>query len=178
MEDCERLGPVLCQQLGQLAKEVKLATTQAEACQLLVEFGPELVLLDISLPDGSGVAVLEQLGAQVRAPAVVVLSALESPLVAFRLAQMGACAWLPKPVTADELRAAVEQALSHIPDLTPQLRTAVGRIAVRDLETQVRATMLQEALVRSQGSRRGAARLLSVSRQLLQHMLKAMDIHA
>lgn len=58
--------------------------------------------------------------------------------------------------------------------LLEMLRTAVGQIGVRDLEGLVRSTMVAEAIGRTGGNRRAAARLLGVSRQHLQHMLRAL----
>jgi hypothetical protein len=47
-------------------------------------------------------------------------------------------------------------------------------MAIHDVEELARGTMVREALARSQGSRTGAARLLRVSRQLLQHILRGI----
>lgn len=52
------------------------------------------------------------------------------------------------------------------------LRQTVGHKPLSDVQTEVRAVMLDEALARSQGSRRGAARRLRMSRQLLQYLLR------
>jgi two-component system, response regulator RegA len=57
--------------------------------------------------------------------------------------------------------------------MTARWRTRdVGRVPLHELEAEVRHAMLGEAIARAEGSRRGAARLLSVSRQLMQHMLR------
>ncbi len=60
-------------------------------------------------------------------------------------------------------------------ELAAKIRAAVGRIQIRELEIAVRRTMVLEALRRSNGNRRAAARLLGVSRQHLQHMLRAIE---
>ncbi|MBK7861855.1 MAG: hypothetical protein IPJ65_25220 [Archangiaceae bacterium] len=64
------------------------------------------------------------------------------------------------------------ETLERPPDLTPHLRAAVGHLPLHQLEEQVRQTMVGEALGATQGSRSGAAKLLRISRQLLQHILK------
>ena len=64
--------------------------------------------------------------------------------------------------------------LAEPPDLTPYVRASVGIVPLQHIEEHVRHTMLQEALARSGGNRRGAARMLKVSRQLLQHMLRKL----
>lgn len=52
-----------------------------------------------------------------------------------------------------------------------QLRTVIGRVPLQEIERWVRETAVTEALGRSRGSIRGAARVLGMSRQRLQHIL-------
>ena len=108
-------------------------------------------------------------------PAFVAMSGVANAGQAFSLAQLGVRSYLTKPITLEEVERALEAALATGPDMTPHVRAAVGRVALKDLERVVRETMLTEALARSEGSRRGAARLLDVSRQLLQHMLRRSE---
>jgi transcriptional regulator with PAS, ATPase and Fis domain len=51
----------------------------------------------------------------------------------------------------------------------------VGQRQIHEVQDEVRETMLREALGRARGSRRAAAKLLRVSRQLVQHMLRRYD---
>jgi DNA-binding NtrC family response regulator len=81
-------------------------------------------------------------------------------------------AYLAKPLRLDRLQAVIRTALEAAPDLLPVLRQTVGHKRLADVQSEVRAVMLDEALARSRGSRRGAARLLSMSRQLLQYLLR------
>src|SRR5687768_627698 len=60
-----------------LGHEVALAGTVAEAMTKLDEFNPECVLLDLGLPDGSGVDVLKAIRAKQRRVKVAIISALE-----------------------------------------------------------------------------------------------------
>jgi transcriptional regulator with PAS, ATPase and Fis domain len=62
--------------------------------------------------------------------------------------------------------------MSEPPDLAPHLKSAVGLVPIKSVEQTVRSTMVSEALARGGGSRRAAARVLSISRQLLQHILR------
>jgi DNA-binding NtrC family response regulator len=71
------------------------------------------------------------------------------------------------------LSAAIHDALEVAPDLRPALKQLVGHKPLAEVETEVRAVMLEEALSRTGGSRRGAARLLSMSRQLVQYVLRS-----
>jgi DNA-binding NtrC family response regulator len=92
---------------------------------------------------------------------------------AFQLARLGVRAYLHKPLDLATLHQALEEALAQPPELETHLRSAVGKIAIKDAERLVRSTMVDEAMARSAGNRRGAARLLDISRELLQHILRA-----
>ena len=102
----------------------------------------------------------------------IAMSGVARPEQAFELATRGARAFLDKPVTVAEVEAALYDAAAEPPDIEPFVKALVGKRPVRDVEAQVRQTMVGEALAQARGSRRGAARLLRISRQLLQHILR------
>lgn len=79
-----------------------------------------------------------------------------------------------QPLSLDTLGAALAEVLKQPRELRTQVRLLVGRRPVHEVEHEVRTTMVHEAMARSEGSVRGAARLLGVSRQLLQHMLRRL----
>ena len=56
-----------------------LAPTLAEACRYLAGADPDVVLLDLNLPDGNGVDLLEHLRSTGRRARVVVLTAGSTP---------------------------------------------------------------------------------------------------
>lgn len=97
------------------------------------------------------------------------------PAEGFRLAQMGVRAFVPKPATPAAIERALAAVLGAAPDLAPLVRTLVGWLGVHEAEDRVRATMVAEALARARGNRKSAARLLAISRQLLQHILRKGD---
>lgn len=172
VEDDVALRDALADALASSTTEFRGCGTVREALALLASWNPEVVLLDLTLPDGSAFDVLAAIRRRKPTPLVVAISGTATPPDAFRLAAAGARAYLAKPFTMAELRAAMERALVEPPDLVPPLRHTVGRQPLRAVESEVRAELVGEALARSRGSRRGAARLLRVSRQLLQHILR------
>ena len=174
MEDTERLRRTLTEVLRARAAEVVGVGTVAEARDALSALRPDLLVLDFKLPDGSGLEVLEAAASVSPAPVVVAISGTAGPADTFRLAELGVRAYLEKPIALADFERALEQALTRAPDLSPHVRSAVGRVGIKDVEAQVRETMVKEAIARSGGNRRGAARLLRVSRQLLQHMLRKL----
>jgi two-component system, response regulator RegA len=156
--------------LSGMVREI-VGSTPAELGSRLELLSPALVVIDVD-PYGEGVFDLLGSDSKQNAAAYVALGGDFPAPLAFRLAQTGVRAFVPKPVTAADLSRALRDALDRPPDLAPLLRAAVGHWAVHDLERTTRRVMLEEALARSAGSRRAAAKLLRVSRQLLQHMIR------
>lgn len=70
-----------------------------EALEMIEKTGPDVVLLDITMPRLDGLAVLERLGelALQKRPRVIVLTALARDDIAQRFAEMGADYYLLKP---------------------------------------------------------------------------------
>lgn len=172
VEDNERLRNMLVRVLCDRASEVRGAGSAGEVEALLASWQPDAAVLDFSLPDGDGLQVLDAIAAAGRMPAVVAISGEVQPGDSFRLAQRGVRAFVPKPIQPEALQRALDTALATPPDVVPIVRAAVGHVGVREVEQTVREVMVSEALARSTGSRNAAARLLAVSRQFLQHVLK------
>lgn len=173
VEDNPALLKTLERALASRGHLVRACDTVAAACSILEEFRPELLILNVELPDGDAFDVLREAAELPAAPVVIAMSGVAGPSESFRLAQLGVRNYLTKPLRLETLEFAINEALQSAPDLTPHVRAQVGHVPVRELERHVRRTMVDEALARADGSRRGAARLLFVSRQLLQHMLRS-----
>jgi two-component system, cell cycle response regulator len=105
----QRLGELI---LGSAGHVVRSAGTCAQALQLLSEQAPDVVLLDVHLPDGLGLDVLVamQQDAELAAvPVIVVTGSMEAGAV--RALDAGAHDYLPKPFEPEELLARVRAAL-------------------------------------------------------------------
>lgn len=172
VEDSIALLRSLHDTLAETYSEVRTCRSVCDAEIVVADWWPDLVLLDVVLPDGDAHEVIKLLERRHPAPAVIAMSGSAEPAQSFELATRGVRAYLEKPLRLDRLQAVILQALEAAPDLRPVLRQSVGHRPLADVQTEVRATMLDEALARSRGSRRGAARLLSMSRQLLQYLLR------
>lgn len=172
IEDNDALRRTLASTLAERAFEIRSAASVAEAEPFVRTWHPDAVVLDFALPDGNAFDVLRVVAETEPMPALVAISGMAGPQESFRLAQMGVRAFVPKPIDPLSLEHALDEALATAPNLAPLVRAAVGHMGVHEVEEQVRATMVSEALARSHGSRHRAARLLAVSRQLLQHILK------
>ena len=101
VEDEATFRQVLTRNLEARGHAVLGAETATEALRQLSDFRPDLMLLDINLPDRSGWDVLRELrehGMQV--PTVIVSAVRVSPA---RLEEFRPVAYLPKPFPLDAL---------------------------------------------------------------------------
>ncbi len=92
---------------------VELAENAAQARAVRERLHPELVLLDIWMPDVDGISLLKEWGAsgQLTMP-VIMMSGHGTIDTAVEATKFGAMAFLEKPITLQKLLRAVEQALT------------------------------------------------------------------
>ena len=110
VEDDLALAEMLKEALQTKAYCVWHATTAAEAETLVAETRPELVILDLMLPDVSGLVLCANLKARAPVPVIVVSATRrrDDRILAFKL---GADDFVAKPLDIEELLARVEAAL-------------------------------------------------------------------
>jgi DNA-binding NtrC family response regulator len=154
--------------------EVEGVGSEREARRALARWTPHVLLLDLHLGEegGSGLAVAEHCASLEPAPVIVALSGLADRTETFRLAQLGARAYLDKPFRPRELREAVRAALEEAPDLEPLLRASVGRRPLKEVVRTARTVMTRQAVAQAGGNRTSAARMLDVTRQNVQAVLR------
>jgi DNA-binding NarL/FixJ family response regulator len=111
------------------------AATAAEALALLDGGGWSLLVLDLSLPDRTGLDALREVRRRHPEVPVLVVSAAEEAEQAVPCIRLGAAGYLSKRRAADELALAVRRALDGGRYLTPEvaegLADAVGGAAPR-----------------------------------------------
>ena len=111
--------------------EVETAATAEEALAAAAMRPPEAVILDLILPDGTGIDVTRELRKWSQAP-VIVLSALGEERQKIQALDAGADDYVTKPVGIDELLARVRAVLRRAgPPAAPLIE--IGDLAV-DLE--------------------------------------------
>lgn len=81
------------------------------ASKALERLGFDLVLLDLRLPDGSGLDILKKLSEQKLASHVIVISGEGTTTEAFQATQMGAFDYIEKPFTPERILVSVRRAL-------------------------------------------------------------------
>jgi DNA-binding NarL/FixJ family response regulator len=154
VDDDDALRRSLVRFLRGLRTEVSEARTLDEALRLLAR-GPDLVMTDVRLPDGSGCAVAEMASRLTPQPLVVAMSGLASASEAFALAQWGVRVYLAKPFAPSDLLESVQDLAAIDPhvrpdgDRNPQLQTATSLAVSLALFAQRHAIPEREmALVR------------------------------
>ena len=89
------------------------ASSVAEARVALSTQPVDLVLLDLYLPDGDGLAVLDHVAELEPRPVVLAMTARAEIHGAVAAVRRGAADYLPKPLDLDDLGARVDRALEH-----------------------------------------------------------------
>ena len=110
--------------------EVAVAATGEAGLKALDEFGPELVILDIRLPDADGLDLLVRISAEAATPAVVVITAHGTMETAVEAMRRGAFDYLTKPIDLEEARLTIERAL-HTRRLSREVAELRARVRER-----------------------------------------------
>jgi response regulator NasT len=121
----------LREMLGHLGYEVVAeASDGRSAVELAKKLLPDLIIMDIKMPDMDGIAAASELARDHIAPVVLLTAYSENSLIG-RAKDAGVCGYLVKPFRETELMPVIELALARFNEL-------------RDLEREV--TDLKEAL--------------------------------
>ncbi len=103
VDDDKTIGGMVQAILGQFQYQVRWATTGASALSELAAFSPDLVLLDVSLPDMDGVDVLHQMRTTSPQIKVVMMTGFHDDDLTQQTRQDGVTDFLDKPFTVQEL---------------------------------------------------------------------------
>jgi DNA-binding NarL/FixJ family response regulator len=92
----------------------------SEALELVRQLGPDLLLLDITMPDGNGFDVLDQLTKLYPEIRVIVLTVHEAGEYAIRAVREGAAGYLPKSAASTELEDAIRTVVNGKRYISPE----------------------------------------------------------
>ncbi len=125
VEDSSTLCAIYSQYLDGSGLEVASAETLADAKAAMVSWRPHLVLLDIELPDGNGLDLLDEAVSLSPAPAVVVMTG-HGAEHADQAMKRGAADFLSKPFDASRLRVTLLNAAEKL-----KLSQQIERLAIK-----------------------------------------------
>lgn len=118
VDDDDVLRRQLARALGRRGCEVRVASSAQEAIGQVEAEPPEVIILDMRLPDQSGLELLALWHAQTPTTRVLMLTGYGSIAHAVDAMRLGAIGYLQKPVDADDVLAAIQR--SEQPVLVPQ----------------------------------------------------------
>lgn len=126
VEDEPDVRRAVADALAPLARQILHAGTADEALELVRREQPDLIVLDLGLPDMSGIAVSRALRLLTTAP-ILVLSARQGELDKIALLTEGADDYVTKPFS--------------LPELVARVRAQLRRARLPSLESTPRATV-------------------------------------
>jgi DNA-binding NarL/FixJ family response regulator len=162
------------------------AASGPEAVRLARELQPDVVLLDIRMSDGDGLAALEQLRQEAPDSKVVVLSTYDNPTYMARAHALGASDYLLKGATVEQLVATIHAAAAgQAPSEHGELQRVAGKMATRQRQTngEVALTQRETQVLRHLAlglSNKEIGQSLAISietvKEHVQHLLRKMDV--
>ena len=162
IDDDEELCELLTSWLSQEGFQVRACHNGQSARKALAELAPAAVVLDVMLPDGSGLELLKQLRSEHAELPVVMLSARGEPLDRILGLELGADDYLAKPCDPRELTARLRAVLrrSHPAAVSSQIELgdlcfspARGVVSINqmDINLTISESRLLEVLLRQPG---------------------------
>ena len=110
IEDDKLVGRTLVSHLARKGYEVSLAENGATGIERYNEICPDLVMLDIRLPDADGLDVLKRIKAEPRNAVFLVMTAYDDMKTTVEAIKFGAFEYLVKPLNFLELDLTIEKA--------------------------------------------------------------------
>ncbi len=111
LDDDELIITMLSRVLNGEGYDVRSATTVRDIVNTIRSWAPDLVLLDIRLPERNGIEILEDLVKQGVPSQVVMLTADDTAETAVKAMKLGAVDYLTKPFNVEEVRIVIRNIL-------------------------------------------------------------------
>jgi len=155
VDDEETARNFISEALRDAGYEAIEAGTLAEANKAIDKGVGDIILLDVMLPDGSGLSLLDRLALENPRPPVILITAFGEVDVAVDAMKKGALDFLQKPLDLDRLLQAVERS-SEVVGLRRELdllrRTSIGETEMVIGDTQIMKQIMHEAERAAQAS--------------------------
>jgi two-component system, response regulator RegA len=168
LEDDEVLRERLVRAFNERGLDAKGVANGQEAVASARADSPELAVVDLRMPDCSGLDVVRELKGIDAATRIVVLTGYGSIATALEAIRLGATHYLTKPADADEILAAFDR--DSRADSVPSIDLATPSLARAEWEH------IQRVLTDCNGNVSQAARLLGIHRRSLQRKLSKRPV--
>ena len=129
IEDDNSLCEIMHRALTNEGYVVETASTFRDACDKLAGYDYDCIMLDIMLPDGNGLRLLEHVKSQDSSARIIIISARDSLDDKIEGLELGADDYLPKPFYMAELSARIRSVMRR------------GNASVRDTMTAANITL-------------------------------------
>jgi DNA-binding response OmpR family regulator len=104
LDDDELIVTMLSRALKKDGYQIKSETKTKDVVDKIRSWSPDVVMLDINMPEKSGIEILQELKGKEIDTQVVMLSADDTAETAVRAMKLGAADYLTKPFNMDEVR--------------------------------------------------------------------------
>jgi DNA-binding NarL/FixJ family response regulator len=158
----------------------------SEAIELIRDLDPNLVLLDITMPDGTGFDVLEHTTRHQPDIRVIVLTVHEAGEYAIRALREGAAGFLPKSAASTELEQAIQTVLQGevyvSPETSRKTLLEYGKGTKRDLLATLSPRQREVLTLIAEGrTTKQIAQVLKISVKTVEthraQLMERLDIH-
>jgi len=129
VEDDQRIRSTVVRELSDRGHSVRASANAMDGLREVVEWGPEVVILDLGLPDLDGSEFLKMLRAVSTVP-VVVATARDDESEIVRVLDAGADDYVVKPYSVDHLEARVRAVLRRSNETALQPIIEVGGLRI------------------------------------------------
>jgi DNA-binding NarL/FixJ family response regulator len=139
---------------------VGMLATGAEVADSCRKLQPDVVLLDLSLPDLSGLEVVTHLKATCPKTRVLIVTMHNDPVLADAALQAGAQGFIPKDADVSELKCAIRQVLKGEQYRSPLIEKRAPQYSAMNLGFDLaRLTPRQQQIVRLLGDGKSTAKI-------------------
>lgn len=161
VEDDAALRERLARAFEKRGLQVRTAASAAEAAARVAEESPEMVVLDLRMPDGHGLDLISTIKESDPTTRIVVLTGYGSIATAVEAVRRGAAHYLTKPADADQILAAFAR-LEQDSVVPPMLPMSLDRLEWEHIN---------RVLLECAGNVSETARVLGIHRRSLQRKL-------
>lgn len=167
VDDDQTFANILMRAFERRELDTKAAHNEEEALKINQEFMPAKLVLDLKLGRESGLHLIEKLLVNNPELKIVMLTGYSSISTAVEAIKLGACNYLCKPASTEEILSAFESDKNNAPVEIPKTPPSVNRIEWEHI---------QKVLNENQGNISATARALGMHRRTLQRKLQKRPV--